>query len=119
MNLANSIKLVPSLDAEEKKNSWDGYVLSHPEGRFCHLTGYRKVVEETYGYKPFYLVFERDGKILGVFPSFVCKSIIFGTKIVSQPFSEYGGMLADELTHNDYGEVFEARVSLYGKGRSI
>jgi hypothetical protein len=87
---------------------WDKLVKEHPEGRFCHLMGYKRVVEDTYGYEPFYFIFEKDGKIVGVFPSFVCKSLIFGKKIVSQPFSEYGGMLASELTEEEYEETFGA-----------
>lgn len=109
MNVSKSVTLIPFLDKEEDENIlWDGYVLTHPQGRFCHLMGYKKVVEDTYGYRPFYFVLEKHQKIVGIFPSFVCKSIIYGTKIVSQPFSEYGGILADELTQNDYEVLFEA-----------
>jgi hypothetical protein len=87
--------------------SWDRFVLEHPQGRFCHLMGYKKVVESTYGYRAIYSALEDGKRIVGVFPSFLCKSLFFGKKIVSQPFSEYGGILAHELTENDYQQVFE------------
>jgi hypothetical protein len=95
-------------EAGDRKDSWDEYVVTHPEGRFCHLMGYKRVVEETYGYRAIYFAIEKDKRIVGVFPSFLCKSIIFGKKIASQPFSEYGGILAQELTQNDYEQIFEA-----------
>jgi hypothetical protein len=108
MNASKSVNLLPFLGEKEvEKILWDDYVLSDPEGRFCHLTGYKKVVKDTYGYKPFYFILEKNEKMVGLVPAFVCKSVIFGTKIVSQPFSEYGGMLAHELTEDDYEEVFE------------
>ncbi len=95
-------------EEEDKKILWDEYVLTHPEGRFCHLMGYKKVVERTYGYRAIYLAIEKNKRIVGIFPSFLCKSIFLGKKIASQPFSEYGGILAQELTQSDYEELFEA-----------
>jgi lipid II:glycine glycyltransferase (peptidoglycan interpeptide bridge formation enzyme) len=109
MNPAKGLNLILFSDEEEdKKILWDEYVLTHPEGRFCHLMGYKKVVERTYGYKAIYFAIEKDNRIVGIFPSFLCKSIFFGKKILSQPFSEYGGILAHELTQSDYEKVFEA-----------
>ena len=109
MNSTRSVNLVLLSDEEEDKRiSWDEYVLAHPEGRFCHLMGYRKVLGETYGYRAVYFAIEKDKRIVGVLPSFLCKSIFFGKKIASQPFSEYGGMLTHDLTQNDYDAVFEA-----------
>jgi len=109
MNPTKGLNLIFFSDEEEdKKILWDEYVLTHPEGRFCHLLGYKKVVESTYGYRAIYLAIKKDKRIVGIFPSFLCKSIFFGKKIASQPFSEYGGILAHELTQNDYEQVFEA-----------
>jgi hypothetical protein len=108
MNPTKGVNLILfSGEEEDKKLSWDRCVLTHPEGRFCHLMGYKKVVEETYGYGAIYFAIEKDNRIVGVFPSFLCRSILFGKKIASQPFSEYGGMLAHQLTQHDYEEVFE------------
>jgi hypothetical protein len=108
MSPTKGVNLILLSDGEEdQKLLWDQYVLAHPEGRFCHLMGYRKVVEEAYSYKAIYFAIEKDKRIAGVFPSFLCKSIFFGKRITSQPFSEYGGLLAHELTQHDYGEIFE------------
>jgi CelD/BcsL family acetyltransferase involved in cellulose biosynthesis len=68
----------------------------HPEGRFCHLWGYKRVLEEAYGYKCIYLnVFDR-GKRVGVFPSVVVSRGL--GRLVSQPFNEYGGPLTQDLS---------------------
>lgn len=73
--------------------AWDSFVSSHRMGRFAHLSGFKKTVEEVYRLRPNYWAYWRDGKILAVFPSFFHRSALYGRRIVSQPFSEYGGPL--------------------------
>ena len=58
-----------------------------------HLTGFRSAVDATYGLEPFYRIYKKGGEIRAVFPGFFHPSRIYGRKIVSQPFSEYGGLL--------------------------
>jgi hypothetical protein len=118
MNSTRGVNLVLLSDEEEdKKISWDEHVLAHPEGRFCHLLGYKRAVEKTYGYKAVYFAIEKDKRMVGIFPSFLCKSIFFGKKIASQPFSEYGGILANRLTEDDYREIFEALAEVMHERR--
>jgi CelD/BcsL family acetyltransferase involved in cellulose biosynthesis len=84
---------------------WDRYVAAHPQSRFCHLFGYRSI-ERAYGYRPRYFAFLRRGEIAGVLPAFEAKSVFFGTRLVSQPFSEYGGMLLNEdVTESEWSEI--------------
>lgn len=77
--------------------AWDGYVKNHPEGTFFHLSDWKKVVEESFGHKSYYLIAEGyPGRIAGIFPLFSIKSILFGKSMVSVPFATYGGILADD-----------------------
>ena len=73
--------------------SWDRFVTSHPSGRFIHLRGFKRTVEVVYGMKPEYWLHARRGRIEAVFPCFHYRSLLFGKRLVSQPFSEYGGIL--------------------------
>jgi predicted N-acyltransferase len=75
------------------KSSWDAFVQGHPQGRFIHLTGFKKTVEAVYKLRPNYWVYGQAGEVKAVFPSFFHKSILYGKRLVSQPFSEYGGIL--------------------------
>lgn len=75
--------------------AWDDFVHRHPEGRFCHLWGYKRVLEEAYGYKSLYLNILSQGKRVGVFPSVVVPR--GSGRLVSQPFNEYGGPLTQDL----------------------
>ena len=75
-------------------NSWNSFVLSHPQSRYCQLFGYGRVVA-CYGYKPRYLAFLRNRDLVGVLPVAEVSSVLYRRRLVSQPFSEYGGMLLD------------------------
>ena len=84
--------------SKDSKEEWDEYISSHPHSTFYHQFGWRDVVEETYGHKPIYLAAIENDKIVGVFPIFLMKNLIFGKRLISIPFSSYGGPLAN----NDY-----------------
>lgn len=74
--------------------AWDAFVASARGGRAVHLAGYKSAVESVYGLEPFYRAcLDGAGKVRAVFPGFFHPSRIYGRKIVSQPFSEYGGLL--------------------------
>ncbi|MEZ4526359.1 MAG: FemAB family PEP-CTERM system-associated protein [Desulfobacterales bacterium] len=91
--------------ADEKY--WDSYVMHHPRSSFFHLSGWKKVVERSFGHKAFYLICEENFRIKGVFPLFSVKSILFGRSMVSVPFATYGGILADDkiVEQQLYGEA--------------
>jgi hypothetical protein len=72
---------------------WNELVEVNPNGRFIHLTGFQKVVQKCYGLEPIYLAYLERNRILSLFPGFFHRSFLLGKKIISQPFSEYGGLL--------------------------
>ncbi|MDB5103946.1 MAG: FemAB-related protein system-associated [Fibrobacteres bacterium] len=72
------------------------FVEASPEADYCHDLGWREVIRETYGLRPFYLA-DRDpatGRILGVAPAFRLKGLLSGGEIVSMPFLDYGAPLS-------------------------
>ncbi|MBV1901597.1 MAG: FemAB family PEP-CTERM system-associated protein [Kordiimonadaceae bacterium] len=75
--------------------AWDIYVRAHIEGTFCHLSGWKTVVERGAGHScPFFVAKEGD-KIVGVLPLTFRKSRLFGNALISSMFAVYGGVLAD------------------------
>jgi hypothetical protein len=90
------------------KELWDAYVMRHPDSTHCHLSGWKEVIEKTYGHKACYLIAERScgtnnssnsinssNAVVGLLPLIHIKSLIFGNQLVSMPFLNYGGILAD------------------------
>lgn len=94
---------------ETDKQAWEDFVGSSPGAKICHHLCYKDFIEEVFGYHPVYWIFEKDGEIAGVFPSFEYRNI-FGRKYwISQPFIEYGGVLSKGLLEEDW-MLFKERV---------
>jgi len=81
---------------EEYENQWDSFVEAHSEGRFVHLTAYKRILEETHGYKGHYLSVIDGNEILALFPFFEFQNFFGKTKCISQPFNASGGILLKE-----------------------
>ncbi len=79
-------------DGWRDAEAWNSFVASHPQARYCQLFGYGRVVA-CYGYQPRYLGFLRNRDLVGILPAAEVSSILYGRRLISQPFSEYGGML--------------------------
>lgn len=74
--------------------AWDQYVRGHKKGTFCHLVGWKTVVESGAGHRCPYLIAEEAGKIVGILPLVVRESLLFGKALISSMFAVYGGVLA-------------------------
>jgi len=81
------------------KERWDSFVLNHSEATLYHLSGWRNVIEKTYGHKTYYLMATKNdghGKyVLGILPLIHLESVLFGKNLISMPFFDIGGVLAD------------------------
>lgn len=72
-------------------DAWDNYVRSAENGLPLHLSGWREVMQQTYGYKTCYLMARSDQKIVGVLPLFIVPSRLTGKRAMTMP----GGLCAD------------------------
>jgi len=83
-----------SLYDESEMNQWDKFVESHPGGSSFHLSSWLKAIYETYSFEPLlYVEKNASDEICGLIPLFLIRTPFFGTRIVSLPFSDYGGPL--------------------------
>ena len=76
----------------------DVFVRRMRGAKICHLFAWARHVVRPLGHKPFYLVAYRDGRVCGVLPLTLIRSRLFGDRIISQAFSNYGGPLAEDDT---------------------
>ncbi len=74
-------------------SAWDTYVELHPLGSVYHTSLWKKVVENHFKKKTFFLQASENDEIRGVLPLVLNSSKIFGRSIISVPFVNYGGML--------------------------
>lgn len=89
-----------------EENNWDQYVLKCPYSTPQHLFGWKKVMEEAFNSKTFYIVAEENGTIQGVLPLIHVKSLLAGNYVTSLP----GGI----CTEND-----DAARQLYEYAREM
>ena len=106
-------------DAWRNRETWDEFVEGHEEGRFCHLFNYGEVVR-CYGYRPVRLAFVKEGALIGALPASITESFLFGCRLVSQPFSEYGGLLVrPSLSLGEINQVYELLADYLNRHRKI
>lgn len=78
----------------EMAHEWDEFVLAQPHGTFFQLTGWKRVLEKTFGYQPCYFYTERAGTITGIAPLFFVSNWLMGRCLLSVPLGVYGGICA-------------------------
>jgi FemAB-related protein (PEP-CTERM system-associated) len=76
-------------------HAWDIYVHLAPTACNYHLWRWKQVIENTYRHPTYYLVARRADAIEGILPLVAIKSRLFGRFLVSLPFFNYGGVVAD------------------------
>lgn len=91
------------------RESWDDFVGSRSEAKICHFLCYKQFIEEAFGYKPVYWLFRKKDKVVGIFPSFEYRNLLGMKFWISQPFIEYGGVLSEVLSDEDWMQ-FRKRV---------
>jgi serine/alanine adding enzyme len=74
---------------------WDAYVLRCPQASQYHQHRWRRVFERAMGHECAYLSAHRDEAIVGVLPIVKFQSWLFGRLLISLPFVNYGGVLAE------------------------
>lgn len=91
----NDIKVIEADRTSDAR--WDDFVERHPAAKVYHLSGWRRVVEDSFGHATHYLAAETPaGDLCGVMPLVRIKSVLFGHYMVSLPYFTYGGPLGAE-----------------------
>ncbi|MSR74019.1 MAG: FemAB family PEP-CTERM system-associated protein [Planctomycetes bacterium] len=84
-----------------RESAWQEYVMGHPQGTLFHDLAWRDMLRKTFRHRCCYLFAERDGKLCGVLPLVIIRSVFFGTSAVSVPFGVYGGVIADDAASTE------------------
>ena len=90
---ANDIHV--SLDAATPEE-WNRYVESNPSASLYHRAEWQALIKETFGHSGYYFsARDKTGNITGVLPLIRLRSRLFGDFMVSMPYFNYGGAVAD------------------------
>ena len=79
-----------------ESEAWNRYVQESDMTTLYHLAGWKRVLEKTFGHATYYLYARKNGHIMGLLPLVFLKSMLFGKFMVSLPFFNYAGVIAED-----------------------
>ncbi len=80
---------------ESDQQAWDNYAWNHPDAVAYHQFAWGQAVKKAYGFDPVYLIAVQSEKIVGVLPMVRMKIPLLGSRLISLPYCDLGGVLAD------------------------
>jgi serine/alanine adding enzyme len=86
---------VNELASADQEKQWQRYVHSCPNASLYHKLEWRDIVVRTFGHRSRYLMAVQNRAVTGVLPLVEMQSHLFGHSMVSLPFVNYGGIVAD------------------------
>ena len=98
----------------DDRQSWDDFVKARSDGSPYHLFAWKTAIEESYGHKCIYLLALENKKIQGILPLVQINPPFKKSFLVSLPFCDIGGPLADSAALSK--ELIEYALQ---KGRGI
>ena len=81
---------------ETEPQQWSDYVRGCADATGYHEWAWRDVFERALECPPIYFAARREGLVVGVLPTVLLNSWLFGRALVSLPFLNYGGVVADD-----------------------
>ena len=72
-----------------EETGWDALLATHPGSSFFHSSVWARVLNDTYGHRPFYFCKVADGKLEGLLPIMEVSSRLTGTRGISLPFTDF------------------------------
>lgn len=85
-----------SLDNPQDCLSWDSYAKKKDTSLGYFTISWLQIIHRAFKHRVFPLAVEQEGKVRGILPLVLVSSKLFGRFLVSVPFVNYGGVLADD-----------------------
>ena len=82
----------------DENNNWNHYVESHPGTSLYHRTEWKDLIQNVLGHECYYFYASNNGEIVGILPLVRLKSRLFGDYMVSMPYFNAGGAIANNLS---------------------
>ena len=81
---------------KDETKEWNQYVNHNPAASVYHLADWRDIIDKSFKHTSFYFyAHDSNMKIKGILPLVRLKSRLFGDFMVSMPYFNYGGAIAD------------------------
>lgn len=106
-----------TIAGQQDRERWDRYVIGHPQGIAYQLFAWKEAVANAYGFKGFYLFAEKNCQIKGILPLICMQRPFLPPVLVSLPYCDAGGLLADSayISKRLLSAALEISKALNGK----
>ena len=71
---------------------WNEFVAEAEDIEFFFTLEWKNIIEKAFNLKPFYYLIRENGEIVAIVPFFLIVSSVFGNRLISLPFTDYGGV---------------------------
>jgi FemAB-related protein (PEP-CTERM system-associated) len=89
-----------NVNRQTQTAEWDAYVGSHTDATLYHTTAWQDIIRDAFGKETLRLsVTDASGQVAGILPLVMQQNILLGKNMLSMPYANYGGVLADADTH--------------------
>jgi FemAB-related protein (PEP-CTERM system-associated) len=75
---------------------WDEFVRRAPTGTIFHLSAWKRILSDEFGFRPHHLAARRNLRLVGVLPLFELRPTFGRPCLVSSPFAVEGGVCAGD-----------------------
>jgi serine/alanine adding enzyme len=96
MAVTTETKNLEMARAETPLPGWGEYLTRSPQASLYHDPAWAGLIHSCFGHRTFFLAAQNKGALRGILPLVYLKSRIFGKALVSMPYFNYGGLLADD-----------------------
>ncbi|MFO8055597.1 MAG: GNAT family N-acetyltransferase [Bacteroidales bacterium] len=83
------------LAERQDEDNWNNYLDMFEDSVAYHLFAWKQAIEDAYGFECPYFLADKNGRICGVFPTVHIHPPLGKGKLVSLPYCDVGGILAD------------------------
>jgi serine/alanine adding enzyme len=90
---------------------WDSYVAKHSDASAYHYAGWPRLIGRAFGHEVRLVAADGEAGIAGVLPLVIMRSRLFGRFVVSLPFVNAGGVLADSREVTDQLVLFASDLA--------
>jgi serine/alanine adding enzyme len=96
MAVTTETKNLEMTRAETPLLGWGEYLTRSSQANLYHDPAWAGLIRSCFGHRTFFLAAQGKGALRGILPLVYLKSRIFGKALVSMPYFNYGGLLADD-----------------------
>ena len=106
---------VSLLKGEQKE--WNDYVNNNPAATIYHRIEWLELIQRSHGHEGLYFTArDTEQKIVGILPLIHLQSFLFGNFMVSMPYFNYGGAIAN---HPLIEQQLMSAATMYAKKRGV